>query len=722
MSFTLQAETGNKGTDIAPCSAMSRRTLHTAVATVATALLLVAPLTAAPKRGQAAHGRHAKLDSQLQQALDKAPKPQRVIVRVKPGHEGALKKALAAHGDVVESQHAGLGTLTVVLHGEDLEPLAGDPAVLSVSSDARVRVQAAKGKAKGQARGQAKTNDGDVSDVADPQEASGRGRNVKGEATGLIRALQGLTPTDPKGHGVGVAVIDSGIEDSNFFGGRIWWFFDFTRGGIETAPYDDFGHGTHVASLIGGAGQKSGNYQGMAPMVHLIGLKVLDRYGNGRTSDVIDAIMFAADNRHQLGIDVINLSLGHPIFESAGTDPLVHAVEYAAKQGIVVVASAGNFGMDPETHEVGYGGLTSPGNAPSAITVGAADTKGTLGRGDDRVAPFSSRGPSWIDGFAKPDLVAPGVGISGKAVKDAELYVLYSDLMISEDEDPLGGGAFSRLSGTSMAAAEASGLVALMLTANASLAPKTVKAILEYTATPLVDDGGMPYDRLTQGAGEINGRGALDMALATDTSMPLGTPWVDTSQLSGATDYDGVLAAWRENIVWGNYLIDGASLLVHSEAWDDENIVWGSFSRTDDNIVWGNFSRDLDDNIVWGNLAIWGSLADDEQDNIVWGNFFRYDENIVWGNFTRDADDNIVWGNVFWDDNIVWGNSLIGEADGDNIVWGNLADFDGDNIVWGNLADENIVWGNATRDDDDNIVWGNSDTVSGYSLYVMSMR
>ena len=75
--------------------------------------------------------------------------------------------------------------------------------------------------------------------------------------------------------------------------------------------------------------------------------------------------------------------------------------------GIIVVASAGNFGSDPEG-EVGYAGITSPGNAPSAITAGAFNHQGTAARGDDRLTSYSSRGPTWYDGLAKPDVVAPG--------------------------------------------------------------------------------------------------------------------------------------------------------------------------------------------------------------------------------------------------------------------------------------------------------------------------
>ena len=109
-------------------------------------------------------------------------------------------------------------------------------------------------------------------------------------------------------------------------------------------------------------------------------MKVLDEYGSGYSSTVIKAIEFAIANKSQLKIDVINLSLGHPIYEAAATDPLVQAVERAVAAGIVVVVASGNEGINRETGTVGYAGIASPGNAPSAISVGAGDTKNTLTR------------------------------------------------------------------------------------------------------------------------------------------------------------------------------------------------------------------------------------------------------------------------------------------------------------------------------------------------------
>ena len=231
----------------------------------------------------------------------------------------------------------------------------------------------------------------------------------------------------------------------------------------------------------------------MAPGVRLIDLRVLDDQGAGYTSDVVLAIEFAVAYRDALGIDIINLSLGHPIYEPAATDPLVQAVEMAVDAGIVVVASAGNIGRDPETGEVGYAGITSPGNAPSAITVGAIDTKGTATYSDDEVTAYSSRGPTWYDGYAKPDIVAPGYKLVADVATNGWLYEEYpGSLVVAQGEDDPN---LISLSGTSMASAVTTGVVAVMIEANryaaarvgafTRISPNTIKAALQFTAYPL---------------------------------------------------------------------------------------------------------------------------------------------------------------------------------------------------------------------------------------------
>jgi serine protease AprX len=498
-------------------------------------------------------------------------------------------------------------------------------------------------------------------------------------------------------------------------------------GCVSAQPFDDYGHGTHVGGLIAGTGT------GVAPGALLVGLKVLDENGQGRTSDVLNALDWVRRNKELYGIQVVNLSLGHPIYEKAETDPLVLSVQETARLGVKVLVAAGNFGINPETGQSGYAGITSPGNAPNAITVGAVQTFGTVSRADDRVAPYSSRGPTWYDGFLKPDLVAPGDGLEAPMPSASKLMRLLDEL------DGNNGGnlrRYARLSGTSMATGVASGVVAAMLQASAgvsnadavwasghrgltyapsALSANAVKAILQYTAIPVRQADGTLYDPLTQGSGDINAGGAVSVAANIDPMRDAPEYWLtgwNASDEFGQTTIGNTAYAWTQNIFWGDNIVWGSGLVTNAHYGWGDNIVWGSLSFAD-NIVWGS---GWGDNIVWGSLfqldnIVWGSHLD--LDNIVWGSSFGFD-NIVWGS---DWGDNIVWGSAHeWLDNIVWGSTFIQfDFGADNIVWG--SDFGLDNIVWGSdfgldnivwssdFGLDNIVWGSLFQD---NVVWGSN--------------
>jgi len=482
------------------------------------------------------------------------------------------------------------------------------------------------------------------------------------------------------GAGVGVAVIDSGITPwhddltvANREGQRVTAFVDFVNG--QTAKYDDWGHGTHVAGIIAGNGYDStGARQAIAPKANIISLKALDGEGKGRISYIIAALDWAVANKTQYNIRVINMSLGAGVFESYNTDPLTLAAKRAVDAGIVVVAAAGNMGK-AANGQPQYGAISAPGNAPWVLTVGASSTMGTIDRRDDTIALYSSRGPTMVDFGAKPDLVAPGSGTVSLSDKNSLFYSTKSAYLVAGKRSGLDYLPYLTLSGTSMAAPVVSGTVALMIQANPNLTPNMVKAILQYTAQVYNN-----YNYLTQGAGFLNTLGAVRLSRFFATGEK--------------GDRYPNMKAWSKHIFWGNRRVSGGVLTPGGTAWG-QNIVWGdALTPAGLNIVWGENCADDCSNIVWGNNIVWGES--DDNDNIVWGN--TDDDNIVWGN---SDDDNIVWGNGD-DDNIVWGN-----AGDDNIVWGNdCAGADCDNIVWGNTDDENIVWGNA--EGIENIVWGNS--------------
>src|SRR4030095_13020563 len=239
------------------------------------------------------------------------------------------------------------------------------------------------------------------------------------------------------------------------FRGRIIATRDFTD---DRGPGIDLnGHGTHVAGIIAASGlNRFDESEGVAPGANIISLKVLDAEGRGVAGDVIEAIDWAVANRKRYNIKVINMSLGGPVTQGWRDDPLCQAVERAYRAGITVVTSAGNFGKAEDGRSI-YGGITTPGISPFAITVGALNTKGTPYRSDDEVASYSSKGPTMYDHLVKPDLVAPGNKILGLAVPGSTIVREHPALVVSMPE-----GKRLQLSGTSMAAAVVSGAVGVL--------------------------------------------------------------------------------------------------------------------------------------------------------------------------------------------------------------------------------------------------------------------
>ena len=367
------------------------------------------------------------------------------------------------------------------------------------------------------------------------------------------------------GTGIGVALVDSGVVNwhDDLGAGTVTHFVDF----VTDLPvaHDGYGHGTHVAGIIAGNGSDShGARRGIAPGASLVVLRVLDDVGDGHISNVIAAIDYAIEHRDEFNIRIINLSVSSGVYESYTTDPLTLAAKRAVDAGIVVVTAAGNHGLTARGL-VQHGGITSPGNAPWVLTVGAIDHRSTAARNDDAVAPFSSRGPTLFDRAVKPDLVAPGVAIESLADASSTIFSLNPDARIWGRVDTATAPYIS-MTGTSMAAPVVTGTIALMLNANSALTPNLVKAVLHYTAetrskSPIA----------AQGAGLLNARGAVQLAAALRG---------DTATISDPT-------RWSRHILWGNQRVSGGQITATANAWGP-GVVWGA-SRTGDGemIVWG---------------------------------------------------------------------------------------------------------------------------------------
>ncbi len=302
--------------------------------------------------------------------------------------------------------------------------------------------------------------------------------------------LEGLPQLS--GAGIGVAVIDSGVDISHAaLRDRVLYSKDFTGGDGK----DRYGHGTHVAALIAGqAGDTmDSGHRGMAFGAHIISLRVLDAEGAGKASNVIEAIDWAIDHRDTYKIRIINLSLGAPVLQPYRDDPLCEAVERAVAAGMFVVAAAGNNGLARDGSVV-YGAVTSPGNDPGVITVGALDAHGTPDRFDDTVAGYSSRGPTAYDLVQKPDLVAPGTRVVSAEAAGSYLLRTYPERHV----EGTGASAYMQLSGTSMAAGVVSGALALLLEQNPQMTASDAKAILRATCSP------MPEGPWASGSGSVN--------------------------------------------------------------------------------------------------------------------------------------------------------------------------------------------------------------------------
>ena len=318
------------------------------------------------------------------------------------------------------------------------------------------------------------------------------------EYTQLVRAdvlhRRGLT-----GHGVTVAILDSGLWDTPSLKfdtrgrKRRLAFYDAIRD-ERRYPRDAYGHGTHVASIIADhsvavASDGRRRFNGMAPDVELVAVRAFNRRGQGTYADVIRGLDWLLLHHQTFGIRILNLSFGAQPKSHYWDDPLNQAVLELWRAGIAVVVAAGNQGPDPMT-------ITVPGNLPYVITVGAMSDAFTPGnRRDDYLATFSSAGPT-AEGFVKPDLVAPGAHMLGKISPGSTLT--------NRLPERLRGGYFE-LSGTSQAAAVVAGAAALALQAQPWLTPDQLKCRLMASAHAAVHrDDSLAYSPFQQGAGMID--------------------------------------------------------------------------------------------------------------------------------------------------------------------------------------------------------------------------
>jgi len=458
------------------------------------------------------------------------------------------------------------------------------------------------------------------------------------------------------GQGVTIAVIDSGISQVPDLGTlgllpRVIYRQSFASGSPAGDPY---GHGTHVAGIIGANGAASSclnctrKLVGVAPDASLVDLQVLDAAGAGTDSAVIQAINQAINLKTLFNIRVINLSLGRPVYESYTLDPLCKAVEAAWQAGITVVVAAGNDGRDNAIGNQGYGTIGSPANDPYVITVGAMKAMGTYTRNDDLIASYSSKGPSAIDFVVKPDIVAPGnhvvslesVGSTLAAASTSAVPYSYYQATTNNSAS----SQFIMLNGTSMATPVVSGAAADLLQGDPTLTPDQIKARLMKTAyktfpqssTAVDDVTGQSftsyYDIFTIGAGYLDIAAALaNHDKVTGNAMSptaaynpadgnvylVFDPSSTWNQTSGSLQASPALASvWSTQTVWGSAVV-GANTAVWGKG-----SVWSTSGVSGFNGIWstcGVWGKETDEgaSTVQGSSGVWGkSSTTSDSDNV----------------------------------------------------------------------------------------------------------
>ena len=607
---------------------------------------LAAPHPAAPA---------AKSDQAVARTLAQKPASgwSSVILRTAGALTAAQEARLTALGADITRRLPIIGSVVVRVPSRRLAEVAALPFVTHLSLDGAVRRSGGPGK-----------QDNDAATVS-----GSYGFTTTSSLDNAAYQQYGLT-----GRGVTVAVVDSGIapvadvngatayQPFSVPGQRLLATYDLVSPpGTPPAPgtspllaADPCGHGTHIAGIIAGNGARSTDPQsflhffGIAAQANLVNVRVLDQNGCSDVGTVIAGLQWAVAHRNDnkaAPIRVINLSLGHPVAESYTTDPLCQAVEAAWKAGIVVVCAAGNNGRFGAVNAPGasnegwgtaYGSIQSPANDPLVITVGAAkrtmnaDGTADTNRADDRIATYSSRGPSRVDLVLKPDLIAPGNKIISLDVSGSALDTYAggtNTIPQSLYRTVKAGSTVSRdyfcLSGTSMAAPVVAGAAALMLQASPGLSPDTVKARLMLSADKWADPSGAG-DALTYGAGYLDIPAAL--ACTAVATQPARSPAL-------LLNADGTASLVMDRAAWGSTSIDGSQAAWGSGLWGtgitDLRAAWGS-SVGADRAAWGSTTNADGSVSLFMDRAAWGSTAL-TADRAAWGSSFATADRAAWG-------------------------------------------------------------------------------------------
>jgi serine protease AprX len=315
-----------------------------------------------------------------------------------------------------------------------------------------------------------------------------------------------------------IAIVDSGIDSSKLgdFGTRVVAHVDFCSLCPAGESGDLEGHGTMVAGLAAGSNSL---YSGVAQNANLVDLRTTGADGASRTSDVLLATDWILQNKDQYGIRVANYSMRSANPSSFRFDPLDAAVEALWFNGVVVVAAAGNYGVENTPQKFQY----APGNDPFVITVGAVGTQSTTTAADDTLAPWSAYGHT-LDGFSKPELSAPGRMMISPVPVSSTLATTVPERVVAP--------GYMWMSGTSLSSPIVAGAAAQVLAHHPSWTPDEVKGALMVSASALP-----AVDGFAGGVGELDAAAAVALDSPPNPQTNLGA--FVTPDVNGQLHFDG---------------------------------------------------------------------------------------------------------------------------------------------------------------------------------------
>jgi serine protease AprX len=526
-------------------------------------LTLVVPLGASAVPSPGKGGEAFVAPNILSSAQSRPGDTLAVIVQGKGGNQAAHAVADVLGLSMKAARtFSSIDGVAVELTGAQIMALAADKHVAAITADARVRLA-----------------------------ATAPSSEKWPYVTGVQKYwASGVNPAAPAAT---IAIVDSGIEATRpEFAGRIVANVNLsTLSGNSSG--DGRGHGTFVAGI---AASDLAGKSGAAPTAKIVSLDVMDDQGMARTSDVIAAADWILANKAKYGIRVANFSLHSSVANSFMYDPLDKAVEKLWFNGVVVVAAAGNYGKPDGPSGVPF----APGSDPFVITVGASDTGKSVSTNDDVAAPFSAYGYT-LDGFAKPEIAAPGRYMVGPVPVTSTLYTQRADHVVEP--------GYMELSGTSFSAPIVTGVAALILGRHPDWTPDQVKGALMLGAKPMPQANSM-----SEGVGEVNASRSIELSATPPNPNRALAPFIVTDPVSGGPLFDA--ASWaakaRLDASWSDASWSDASWATAS--WSAAS--WADASWSDASWASASWADTATAAASWADLSLgsasWADNAGDE--------------------------------------------------------------------------------------------------------------